>query len=50
MKNNPKDLHNKRAMRLLEEKIRRLVRYYKSIDVLPDDFKYNIDTVKLLLE
>lgn len=50
MKNNPKDLHNRRAMKLLEEKIRRLVRYYKSIDILPDDWKYNIANVKLLLE
>jgi small subunit ribosomal protein S15 len=50
MKNNPKDLHNKRAMKLLEEKIRRLVRYYKSIDVLPGDWKYNLASIKLILE
>ena len=50
MKNNPKDLHNKREMKLLEEKIRRLVRYYKSTGVLPDDWKYNLANIKLILE
>jgi len=34
----------------LEEKIRRLVRYYKSIDVLPGDWKYNLASIKLILE
>jgi small subunit ribosomal protein S15 len=50
MKSNPKDLHNRRAMKLLEEKIRRLVRYYRSTGVLPDDWKYDITSVKLILE
>jgi small subunit ribosomal protein S15 len=50
MKNNHRDKHNRRAMKLLEEKIRRLVRYYKSVDVLPSDFKYELASVKLLLE
>ncbi|WP_455392634.1 30S ribosomal protein S15 [[Eubacterium] cellulosolvens] len=50
LKNNPKDLHNRRAMQLLEEKIRRIVRYYKSIDVLPMDWKYDLANVKLLVE
>jgi small subunit ribosomal protein S15 len=50
MKNNSRDIHNKRAMKLLEEKIRRMVRYYKKRDILPDDWKYDISTVKLLVE
>jgi small subunit ribosomal protein S15 len=50
MKNNTRDVHNRRAMKLLEEKIRRLVRYYKSIDVLPMDWKYELSTVKLLVD
>ena len=50
MKNNPRDKHNRRAMKLLEEKIRRLVRYYKSVDLLPDDWKYDLSSVKLILE
>ena len=50
LKNNHKDKHNRRAMKLLEEKIRRMVRYYKSREVLPGDFKYTLASVKLLLE
>ena len=50
MKNNPKDLHNRRAMKLLEEKIRRLVRYYKTKGLLPDHWKYNLANIKLILE
>jgi len=50
IKSNPKDLHNRRAMQLMEEKIRRMVRYYKDRDVLPPDWKYDISSVKLLLE
>jgi len=50
LKNNPRDKHNRRAMKLLEEKIRRLVRYYKSIDILPMDWKYELSAVKLLIE
>ena len=50
LKNNPRDRHNRRAMHLLEEKIRRLVRYYKNEEVLPSDWKYNISTVKLLVD
>jgi small subunit ribosomal protein S15 len=50
LKNNPRDLHNKRAIKLLEEKIRRLVRYYRDNDLLPTDWKYDISTVKLLVE
>lgn len=50
MKKNPKDLHNWRQMKLLEAKIRRLVRYYKSRRLLPSDWKYKLSTVKLILE
>lgn len=50
LRNNSRDKHNRRAMKLLEEKIRRLVRYYKSEDVLPSDWKYRLSAVKLLLE
>jgi len=50
MKNNPRDRHNRRALKLLEEKIRRLAKYYKSQDVLPTDWKYDLSTVKLLVE
>lgn len=50
LKNNPRDIHNKRAMKLLEEKIRRLVRYYRANDVLPSDWKYNLASIKLILD
>ena len=50
MRTNPKDLHNQRSMKLLEEKIRRLVRYYKKNDLLPDDWKYDVASIKLILE
>ncbi len=46
---NKKDLHNKRALQLTEAKIRRLVRYYKSSDVLPQDWTYRLDTVEMLI-
>jgi small subunit ribosomal protein S15 len=50
MQRNPKDLHNRRALQLIEAKIRRLVKYYKETGRLPVDFKYTIDTARLLVE
>jgi small subunit ribosomal protein S15 len=35
-----KDLHNKRALQLVEAKIHRLAEYYKQEGVLPSDWKY----------
>jgi len=46
----PKDLHNKRALHLVEAKIRRLTRYYVRESVLPPDWRYSIATAKLLVE
>lgn len=50
LQRNPKDLHNKRALQLIEAKIRRLVRYYAKAGRLPSDFKYTLDTARLLVE
>jgi len=50
LQRNPKDLHNKRAIHLIEAKIRRLVKYYKGTGRLPDDFKYSLDTARLMVE
>ena len=50
MQDNPKDLHNKRAMQLMEAKIRRLERYYKKTGVIPVKWKYSIKTAKLEVE
>ncbi|MEM2465728.1 MAG: 30S ribosomal protein S15 [Candidatus Bathyarchaeia archaeon] len=35
-----KDLHNKRALQLVEAKIHKLARYYKQEGVLPPNWKY----------
>jgi small subunit ribosomal protein S15 len=37
---NKEDLHNKRALQLVEAKIHKLARYYKREGVLPPDWKY----------
>jgi small subunit ribosomal protein S15 len=50
LQRNPKDLHNKRALQLIEAKIRRLVRYYRDTGRLPADFKYSLDTARLMVE
>ena len=50
LQRNPKDLHNKRAIHLIEAKIRRLVKYYKGTGRLQDDFKYTLDTARLMVE
>ncbi len=44
-----KDFHNKRGLQLIESKIRRLVKYYKNEGVLPEDWKYDPNTAKILL-
>ena len=38
---NPKDLHSKRGLQLIESRIKRLVRYYKRKGRLPPDRRYN---------
>jgi len=50
LEQNPKDLHNKRAMELTEAKIMRLLKYYKGNNVLPKDWKYSIKTAKLYVD
>jgi small subunit ribosomal protein S15 len=50
IKENHKDLHNKRQLHLIEAKIRRLVKYYKTQEILPDTWKYTADSAKLLVE
>ncbi|MGA3359054.1 MAG: 30S ribosomal protein S15 [Halobacteriota archaeon] len=49
LEENKKDLHNKRALQLTESKIRRLVNYYKSRAVLPNEWSYRLDTVEMLI-
>ena len=40
MEKNPKDLHNKRSMVMIEAKIHKISRYYKGKGVLPKNWKY----------
>jgi small subunit ribosomal protein S15 len=40
LERNKKDLHNKRALQILEAKIHKLSRYYKREGVLPSNWKY----------
>jgi small subunit ribosomal protein S15 len=47
LKSNPKDLHNKRGLQLVESKIRRILKYYKRTGVMPEDWKYSIETAEL---
>ncbi len=50
MEMNKKDETAKRGLLLTESKIRRLVKYYKRIGKLPEDWKYEPDKIKLYLE
>ena len=45
-----KDQTVKRGLQLTISKINRLVKYYKKEDVLPQDWKYNRETAKALVE
>lgn len=47
---NRQDMDAKRGMQLTEAKIRRLVKYYKRADRIPADWKYNLETARLLVE
>lgn len=40
LEKNRKDLHNKRALQVIEAKIYKLSRYYKRKGLLPQDWKY----------
>ncbi|MGC9345207.1 MAG: 30S ribosomal protein S15 [Candidatus Bathyarchaeales archaeon] len=40
LEKNKKDLHNKRALQLVEAKIHKLARYYKREGILPPNWKY----------
>jgi small subunit ribosomal protein S15 len=50
LKANPKDRSSKRGLQLTESKIRRLVKYYQRSNRIPEDWKYNIKTAKLLVK
>jgi small subunit ribosomal protein S15 len=49
IKANKKDVHNKRALQLTENKIRRLVKYYHDSRRLALDWTYSPETAEILV-
>ena len=47
---NPKDLHTRRGLRIIESKIRRLVKYYVREGVLPEGWRYDPRSAALLVK
>lgn len=45
-----KDFHAKHRLTLVESKIHRLVKYYKSKGVLPQDWKYSLEAASQLVD
>lgn len=50
MSNNPKDIHNRRALELTEAKIRKLAKYYKNSGRLEAAWQYKRDQLRLMVE
>ncbi|BDZ67278.1 30S ribosomal protein S15 [Methanobacterium ferruginis] len=50
LKENPKDLHTKRGLQLVESRIRRLVKYYTREGVLPEGWRYDPKKAALLVK
>lgn len=46
---NNKDIHNKRALQLIESKIRRLVRYYHDSGRLASSWEYSPESAEMLV-
>jgi SSU ribosomal protein S15P len=49
LQEHPKDTSSQRGLVLAESKIRRLVKYYKSVGKLPPDWEYDPERAKLLV-
>ncbi|HML04230.1 MAG TPA: 30S ribosomal protein S15 [Methanobacterium sp.] len=47
---NPKDLHTRRGLRIIESRIRRLVKYYVKEGVLPEGWRYDPRSAALLVK
>jgi small subunit ribosomal protein S15 len=50
LETNRKDITNKRNLQLTESKIRRLVKYYRSNEKIPQDWKYDPKQAKIMFE
>jgi len=48
LEKNKKDVHNKRALQLIEAKIHKLSRYYKRRGILSPDWKYDVKAASLI--
>jgi len=48
LEEHPKDLSARRGLNLVESKIHRLVKYYKRVGKLPQDFVYTPETFSML--
>jgi len=46
---NPKDVHNRRSLNLMESKIRRLGKYYSREGRIPAGWKYSIQRAEMLI-
>jgi small subunit ribosomal protein S15 len=49
LETNKKDLSSKKGLQRTESKIYRLIKYYKKKGVLPQDFKYSPEKIKILI-
>jgi small subunit ribosomal protein S15 len=49
IKTNKKDVHNKRALQLTENKIRRMVKYYHDSGRLAPEWTYSPETAEILI-
>lgn len=50
LESNKQDEVSKRGLSLTESKIKRLIKYYKRVALLPNNWKYNREEAKLLIE
>lgn len=50
LQENPKDLHTKRGLQVIESQIRRLGRYYVNEGVLPEGWRYDPQKAALLVK
>ena len=50
LQKNKADKTSKKGMENLESKIRRLIKYYKRKKIIPQDFKYDIEKIRLIIQ
>jgi len=50
LEEHPKDKSNRKSLRLVESKIRRLVDYYKEQGKLEEDWRYSMDKAEILTQ